>query len=73
MNGQMVKQEGRRCLTMKKDKLNYRIHDPNSVEDTAKYLLKIYIEANREKVDRIIRENLDTVNSEAESIERYSA
>lgn len=58
---------------MKKDKLNYRIHDPNSVEDTAKYLLKIYIEANREKVDRIIRENLDTVNSEAESIERYSA
>lgn len=58
---------------MKKDKLNYRIHDPNSVEDTAKYLLKIYIEANREKVDRIIRENLNTVNSGAESIERYSA
>ena len=58
---------------MKRDKLNYRIHDPNSVEDTAKYLLKIYIEANREKVDRIIRENLNTVNSGAESIERYSA
>ncbi len=58
---------------MKKDKLNYRIHDPNSVEDTAKYLLKIYIEANREKVDRIIRESLNTVNSGAESIERYSA
>ena len=58
---------------MKKDKLNYRIHDPNSVEDTAKYLLKIYIEANREKVDPIIRESLNTVNSGAESIERYSA
>ena len=58
---------------MKKDKLNYRIHDPNSVEDTAKYLLKIYIEANMEKVDRIIRESLNTVNSGAESIERYSA
>ena len=58
---------------MKKDKLNYRFHDPNSVEDTAKYLLKIYIEANREKVDRIIRESLNTVNSGAESIERYSA
>lgn len=58
---------------MKKDKLNYRIHDPNSVEDAAKYLLKIYIEANREKVDRIIRESLNTVNSGAESIERYSA
>lgn len=58
---------------MKKDKLNYRIHDPNSVEDTAKYLLKIYIEANREKVDRIISESLNTVNSGAESIERYSA
>lgn len=58
---------------MKRDKLNYRIHDPNSVEDTAKYLLKIYIEANREKVDRIIRESLNTVNSGAESIERYSA
>lgn len=60
-------------MTMKKDKLNYRINDPNSVEDTAKYLLKIYIEANREKVDRIIRESLNTVNSGAESIERYSA
>ena len=60
-------------MTMQKDPSNYRIHDPNSVEDTAKYLLKIYIEANREKVDRIIRESLNTVNSGAESIERYSA
>ena len=46
----MVKQEGRRCLTMKKDKLNYRIHDPNSVEDTAKYLLKIYLISVQKKV-----------------------
>ena len=60
-------------MTMRKDKLNYRIHDPNSTEDTAKYLLKIYIEANREKVDRIIRESLNTVNSEVESIELSSA
>lgn len=37
---------------MKKRKLNYRFHNPNTAEVTADYLLKILIEANASKVDR---------------------
>ena len=31
-------------------KLNYRFHNPNLVEVTAEYILKVMIEANAEKV-----------------------
>lgn len=37
---------------MKKTKLNYRFHNPNSAEDTADFLCKLLIEANRGKVER---------------------
>ncbi len=41
---------------MKQRKLNYRFHNPNSVEDTANYLCKILIEANAGKVERALQE-----------------
>ncbi len=41
---------------MKKRKLNYRIHNPNSPEDTAEFLCKLFIEVNADKVERAIRE-----------------
>ena len=41
---------------MKKRKLNYRFHNPNTAEQTADYILKIFIEANAGKVKRAIRE-----------------
>ena len=31
---------------MKKQKLNYRFHNPNTAEVTADYILKVFIEAN---------------------------
>ena len=37
---------------MKKRKLNYRFHNPNTAEVTADYLLKILIEANASKVEQ---------------------
>ncbi len=37
---------------MKKTKLNYRFHNPNSAEDTADFLCKLLVEANRGKVER---------------------
>ena len=37
---------------MKQRKLNYRFHNPNSAEDTADFLCKLLIEANRGKVER---------------------
>lgn len=41
---------------MKKTKLNYRFHNPNSAEDTADFLCKLLIEANAGKVERAIEE-----------------
>ena len=39
---------------MKRTKLNYRFHNPNSAEDTADFLCKLLIEANARKVERVI-------------------
>jgi hypothetical protein len=39
-----------------KTKLNYRFHNPNSVEATADYILKVFIEANGGKVEKAIQE-----------------
>ena len=41
---------------MKRTKLNYRFHNPNSAEDTADFLCKLLIEANVGKVERAIEE-----------------
>ena len=43
---------------MAKRKLNYRCHNPNPVEVTADYILKVMIEANTEKVEKILQENM---------------
>ncbi|MCL3784103.1 hypothetical protein [Roseburia hominis] len=39
---------------MKRTKLNYRFHNPNSAEETADFLCKLLIEANVGKVERAI-------------------
>ena len=44
---------------MDKRKLNYTFNNPNSVEDTAEQLLKLFIEANKQKVDEIIKNAVD--------------
>ena len=43
---------------MAKRKLNYRFHNQNPVEVTADYILKVMIEANTEKVEKILQENM---------------
>mgnify|MGYP000044812054 FL=1 len=43
---------------MAKRKLNYRFHNPNTAEVTADYILKVMIEANTEKVEKILQENM---------------
>lgn len=37
-------------------KLNYTIHNPNTVEETAKVLLEICVQANTGKVEEKLRE-----------------
>ena len=41
---------------MKKQKLNYRFHNPNTAEVTANYILKVFIEVNSKKVERVMQE-----------------
>nr|WP_317377133.1 hypothetical protein [uncultured Faecalimonas sp.] len=48
---------------MKRKKLNYRFHNPNTAEVTADYILKVFIEANMKKVERVMQE---AVNKSAE-------
>ena len=57
---------------MKKRKLNYRFHNPNPVDATADYILKVLIDANKEKVDRAI-EKAALATEQEENGEKYSA
>ena len=50
---------------MRKPTLNYKFNNPNSVEDTAEFLLKLFIEVNRPKVDEAIK---NIVNSSEELV-----
>ena len=47
---------------MKKQKLNYRFHNPNPAEVTADYILKVFIEVNENKVERAIKAAADQVD-----------
>lgn len=54
---------------MKKRKLNYRFHNPNTAEVTADYLLKILIEANASKVEQAIQEAADELPNDQNMME----
>ena len=41
---------------MKGNPLNYSFHNPNTVEDTANFLVKLFVEVNKGKVDEAIRQ-----------------
>ena len=40
--------------------LNYSFFNPNTVEDTADFLLKLFVEVNRPKVDAAIHKAAET-------------
>ena len=44
---------------MGKISLNYSFHNPNSADDTTEMLLKFFVEANKVKVDEVIREAIN--------------
>ena len=47
---------------MKKKKLNYRFHNPNTAEATADILLKVFMEANSKKVEKAVQEAVEQSN-----------
>ena len=54
---------------MKRQKLNYRFHDPNDPAVAAEYILKVFVEANQKKVERVIRETSAQRREVAEEIQ----
>lgn len=46
-------------FTVSKITLNYKFNNPNSVEDTAEMLLKFFVEANKQKVEKAIKSTAD--------------
>ena len=51
---------------MKKQKLNYRFHNPNTADVTADILLKVFIEANAKKVEMAVQEAAEQLPEESE-------
>ena len=58
---------------MKKRKLNYRFHNPNPADVTADFLLKVLIEANSEKVEKVIQEAAEQLPDDGECDVGHSA
>lgn len=54
---------------MSKTKLNFRFHNPNSIEETAEYIMKLFIEVNQAKVKRVFQETLEAQDVQVESFE----
>ena len=44
---------------MAKIKLNYTFNNPNSVENTAEILLKLFVEANKSKAQEAIKKAIE--------------
>ena len=44
-------------------KLNYKFNNPNTVEDTAEMLLKLFIDVNGHKIDEALKKILDQANN----------
>ena len=53
---------------MKKRKLNYVIHNPNTIENTTNLLLEILIDINTPKVERAIQEAANASEKQEEDM-----
>lgn len=42
-------------------KLNYRFHNPNSPEQTAEFLAKLFVEVNTHKVDNLLHNEIKSI------------
>lgn len=56
----------RRHAAVKKQKLNYRFHNPNPADVAADYILKVFMEVNEKKVEQAIKMAAGQRNHEKE-------
>ncbi len=60
-------------FSVKKRTLNYTIHNPNTVENTVNYLLKVLVEANESKVEGAIKNSVNLEHDQMKDIIEYLA
>lgn len=41
-----------------KVKLNFRFYNPNTAEEAANYIVKVFLEVNQKKLERILQQNV---------------
>lgn len=56
-----------------KTKLHFRFHNPNSAEETANYIAKVFIEVNQAKIDWMLRETAEKIEVQGEEIRSLSS
>lgn len=49
---------------MNKSELKFYFHNPNTAEETANYILKVFIEVNRAKVEQALQEETEKMQSQ---------
>ncbi|NDO70234.1 hypothetical protein FMM80_16875 [Schaedlerella arabinosiphila] len=49
-----------------KTKLHFHFHNPNSAEETANYIVKIFIEVNQFKIDQVLQETAEKMKIQSE-------
>lgn len=69
-----MEQHEEKEVVMLKRKLNFRFHNPNSPEVTAKYIADVMIQANLKKVDRIVQDYItaNTIQGKQEKESRIA-
>lgn len=55
--------ERRYHTAVKKQKLNYRFHNPNPADVTVDYILKVFMEVNEKKVEQAVKMAADQLNN----------
>ena len=53
---------------MKKQKLNYRFHDPNPEGVAANYIVKLFTEVNMDKVERSLKQTVHVPEQREERV-----
>ena len=56
--------ERRQLDIVARKKLNYRFYNPNTMETTADYILKIFIEVNEKKVEKVMKKAIEQFKEE---------
>lgn len=69
-----MEQHEEKEVVMLKRKLNFRFHNPNSPEVTARYIADVMIQANLKKVDRIVQDYIteNTIQGKQEKESRIA-